>query len=178
MRCGVPCWHMQPGTLLVSSPLLNDDYFEQSVVLICEYYPGTGALGYVVNKLHDRPLNHLQQFRHAPALPLYQGGPVQTDMLYLLHRSPQHIGGGSMVVPGLYNGGSMEQAVRHLHAGQILPRHLRCLLGYCGWDAGELEAEIAEGSWRVSDQPWQVVFDAIDIPTEQLWAHLWQSTSA
>jgi putative transcriptional regulator len=169
--------HMQPGTLLVSSPLLGGDYFEQSVVLITEYHPANGALGYVVNKLHDRPLHHLQQFRHAPALPLYQGGPVQADMLYLLHRSPQQITGGTLVVPGLYSGGNMQQVVHLLSAGHILPRHLKCLLGYCGWHAGELEAEIAEGSWRVSNQPWQMVFELHlhQLTEAGLWQHFWQA---
>ncbi|MCU0335640.1 MAG: YqgE/AlgH family protein, partial [Chitinophagaceae bacterium] len=102
---------MQPGTLLVSSPLLAGDYFEKTVILICQHHPANGSVGFVVNQPHDRPLNHLQQFRHAPALPLYRGGPVQTDMLYLLHRSPQHIPGGTQVVPGLYSGGDMTQAV-------------------------------------------------------------------
>jgi putative transcriptional regulator len=93
-------------------------------------------------------------------------------MLYLLHRSPQHIPGGTQVVPGLYSGGDMTQAVRQLKRGLLHTNQLRCLLGYCGWDAGELEAEIAEGSWLLSAATWQVAFEERVLTISQLWDHL------
>jgi putative transcriptional regulator len=29
---------------------------------------------------------------------------------------------------------------------------VKIFVGYCGWDAGELESEIEEGSWEVQSQ--------------------------
>ena len=40
------------------------------------------------------------------------------------------------------------------------------MLGYAGWGAEQLEAELADGSWVNSDLTAELVFDT---PAEKLW---------
>ncbi|HRF18552.1 MAG TPA: YqgE/AlgH family protein, partial [Chitinophagaceae bacterium] len=67
----------QTGMLLKATAALNDTNFENAVILITEYNE-KGAVGFVVNKLFSRQLNELEEFKHSPAFPLYEGGPVDT----------------------------------------------------------------------------------------------------
>lgn len=44
------------GRVLISEPLLSDTYFKRSVVIVTEYSE-QGAVGFVLNKPIDIPLN-------------------------------------------------------------------------------------------------------------------------
>ena len=43
---------------------------------------------------------------------------------------------------------------------------MKLFLGYAGWATGQLQAEIAEGSWLVTDATPKIVFDT---PTQEIW---------
>jgi putative transcriptional regulator len=45
-----------------------------------------------------------------------------------------------------------------LSNGQLSSSQGKIFIGYCGWDTGELQAEIEEGSWEISDFPLSEVF--------------------
>ncbi|ANH83807.1 hypothetical protein A8C56_08885 [Niabella ginsenosidivorans] len=141
---------MSAGTILISSATMDDENFKQAVVLITEYNE-KGAMGFVVNKLFPRPMNELVEFRHSPAFPLYNGGPVDHDHLYFIHRRPGLIKGGLRIQNELYVGGNFQQAVIQINAGILTGRDLKIFVGYCGWDFGELEAEMGEGYWEFAD---------------------------
>lgn len=139
---------MKAGTVLESTALLNGDFFEGATILITEYNE-QGAMGFVVNKLFPRKLNELAEFSQSVPFPLYDGGPVDREHLYFLHTRPDLIEGGKRVFEQMYLGGDFKAAVECLDMDVIEDSEIRLFIGYCGWDAGELEAEIAEGSWRV-----------------------------
>jgi putative transcriptional regulator len=77
------------------------------------------------------------------------GGPVDRELLFVLHKRPDLIEGGELVFDGHYLGGNMEQVVQAINTNGINKEELQIFIGYCGWDAGELEAEIEEGSWII-----------------------------
>jgi len=82
-------------------------------------------------------------------MPLYEGGPVDTEHLFFIHCRPDIIQGGTLVNNKIYVGGDFEQAVKQLNNKQLTLKDIKLFIGYCGWDVNELEAEIAEGSWKV-----------------------------
>lgn len=144
---------MQKGTFIQSTALLGGDYFENALIYISGY-DEKGATGFVVNKKFPRSFNELQEFRHSPSFPVYEGGPVDREHLFVLHRRPELITESVCVSGTIYTGGNFSEAVKHINNKTLTAADMLLFIGYCGWDAGELEAEIAEGSWEiVSDQP-------------------------
>lgn len=134
------------GCFLESTAVLDNTVFERSLIFITEH-DQNGAVGFIINHLHPRKLNQLVEFRHAAAIDLYTGGPVATEEIFFLHSSYQDIG-GLQVDENIYLGGNFQTAVEHLSNGQLSFTEIKIFIGYCGWNAHELEAEIKEGSWR------------------------------
>jgi putative transcriptional regulator len=79
------------------------------------------------------------------------GGPVDRDHLFVLHKRPDLIEGGEQIPNGLYLGGNMEQVIEAINTKSTNKQEIQLFIGYCGWDVGELEAEVEEGSWTLSD---------------------------
>lgn len=140
---------MKAGTFIKSTSLLDDSFFKDTDVFIAEYNE-KGAIGFVINKLFPRVLSQLEEFRHSPAFPLYDGGPVDREHLFIIHRRPDLIKDGILITAGIYMGGSIQDVVKYINNKTLTENDIRLFIGYCGWDAGELEAEIAEGSWEYS----------------------------
>ncbi|MGG9971858.1 YqgE/AlgH family protein [Ferruginibacter sp. SUN002] len=149
--------NISPGTILISTPTVDDPNFEQVVILITEYND-KGASGFVINKLFSRKLNELIEFKHSKAFPLFEGGPVEKESLYFIHQCPDLIDGGMFIVDSIYLGGNFEQAVKYISNDTIDESDIRLFVGYCGWDPGQLEEEIQESSWVITDIDAQTVF--------------------
>jgi putative transcriptional regulator len=92
-------------------------------------------------------LNDLIEFNHAMPFPLLDGGPVDRAHLFVLHKRPDLIDGGKRLPNGLYLGGHMDQVIEAINSGGANQEEIQLFIGYCGWDVGELEAEVKEGSW-------------------------------
>lgn len=149
--------NISAGAILISSSLMDDEYFTRSIVFIAEHND-KGALGFVVNKVFDRSLNELVAFSKSPAFPLYTGGPVDNEHLYFIHRRSDLIAAGTPVAANIYLGGDFKQVIEHINDKMLSAADVKIFIGYCGWDADELEKEIAEGSWIIMDYSNDVVF--------------------
>jgi putative transcriptional regulator len=66
-----------------------------------------------------------------------------------LHKRPDLIEGGKPITNGLYVGGNMAQVIEAINTQGIHSPEIQLFIGYCGWDVGELEAEVEEGSWTI-----------------------------
>ena len=141
---------MKAGIFLKSTSLLDDTFFEKAVILVTEHNE-KGAMGFVVNLLFPRRLNELEEFKHAGPFPIHLGGPVDQEHLYFVHRRPDLIEGGTPVAGDIYFGGDFSAAVRSIQQQELTERDIKIFIGYCGWDSGELEQEIAEGSWETME---------------------------
>jgi putative transcriptional regulator len=139
---------MKPGTFLKSTSLLDDTNFENSIIFIAEFND-KGAMGYIINKKYPRGLNELEEFKHTRSFPLYLGGPVDQEHLFFIHKRPDLIKDGTLIADGVYLGGDFKDTVKHIGNNLLTGKDLTIFLGYCGWEHGELEAEIAEGSWEI-----------------------------
>ena len=139
---------LKPGTVLMSTALLNGSYFEQAMIFIAEKNIN-GAMGFVINKKFTRVLNELAEFSYTKAFPLYSGGPVKDESIFFIHRLPALAVGATAIQGNIFLGGNFKEAVRLITNNSINADDIKIFIGYCGWDAGELEAEIDEGSWQV-----------------------------
>lgn len=139
------------GNILVATPLLNDSYFEQSIILITEKNVN-GTIGFVINKKHEQTLNDLVEFCYSKPISLYKGGPVETEKIYFIHNQPSIIKNSTKIEDAIYFGGNFKQAVQLFNNSNLKISDIQIFIGYCGWDAQELEAEIEEGSWLLYNQ--------------------------
>jgi putative transcriptional regulator len=140
---------LKAGMYIKSSEALIGSFFEDTSILIVELNE-KGITGFVTNKPFGKSLHDLIEFNHSKPFPLMDGGPVDRDHLFVLHKRPDLIDGGEQIPNGLYLGGNMEQVIQAINTGNANPQEIQLFIGYCGWNEGELEEELEEGSWTVS----------------------------
>lgn len=163
--------NIKPGKILLSTPSLQDPNFDKVVIYLAEYNEN-GALGFVINKIFPRVFNELAAYKNSKPFTLYQGGPVENESLYFLHRRPSAIEGGTLITDDIYLGGNFDQLVQGINNNAISELDIKLLIGYCGWDEGELETEVAEGSWLLANINSTTVFAT---PHAILWEELFNA---
>lgn len=141
----------EKGDLLISEPFLPDPNFERSVILLCEHNE-EGSLGFVLNKPSDLKLEDALDEVTGYEKALYTGGPVQMNTLHFIHKAPHLIHHGERISEDIYWGGDFENLLTLINTRQLLPDDIKFFIGYSGWSAGQLEAELAENSWIVYKQ--------------------------
>ena len=151
--------NIKAGSFIKSTSLVNNYEFEQAIIFITEYN-AKGATGFLTNKVFARTLNQLEEFRTCRNFPLFNGGPVDGEHLFFVHRRPDFIEGGSFICNGIYLGGNFKQAITHINNGTMAETDIKIFIGYCGWDYAQLEEEIEEGSWLVFEDTADNVFTA------------------
>lgn len=137
------------GSLLISEPYLLDSYFKRSVVIIAENKPG-GILGFILNKPTDVKLNDAVEDFPYFNVPLYYGGPCETDTLFYIHTLGEKLNECKEIVPGVYWGGKYNKLRHLIDTGQVKPDQIRFYAGYSGWDPKQLKHELKEKSWLLS----------------------------
>lgn len=157
---------------LIAMPGLNDAVFAKSVVYMCEH-SDRGALGIVVNKPADIRLAELFSKVDLPLLrldladvPVFQGGPVQTERGFVLHQpeadladpSTQPVYASTLVIPGGLEMTTSKDVLEALSSGAG-PRKVLVSLGYSSWGEGQLESELGANSWLTVDADPAVIFD-------------------
>ena len=141
---------LKAGLYIKSTAALIGDFFENTTILIVKHNE-EGSLGFVTNKPFGKSLNELIEFNQSKPFPLMDGGPVDREHLFVLHKRPDLINGGEQITNGLYLGGDMKQVIKAINTGDANQQEIQLFIGYCGWDVGELEAELKEGSWILCD---------------------------
>jgi putative transcriptional regulator len=140
----------QQGHILIAEPFLSGTYFNRSIILLATY-GDNGAIGFILNKKVDYPVEDL--FLNFPDFDseIHIGGPVGTDSIYFIHTLGDSIPGSINIKDDLYWGGDFEVLKMKIKLGLVSSQQVRFFLGYSGWDAGQLEEEINENSWLVAD---------------------------
>jgi putative transcriptional regulator len=137
---------LKAGIYVKSTAALIGSFFEDTTILLVEHNQA-GSTGFVTNKPFDKSVHELIEFNHSKPFPLMDGGPIDRAHLFVLHNRPDLIDGGKQLNNGLYLGGHMEQVIEAINTGSANNQEIQLFIGYCGWDVGELEAELEEGSW-------------------------------
>lgn len=75
------------GSLLVAKPTVQDYMFGRTVIMVVDHDSENGTMGLIVNKLSGLLLHDVLPDAASLGIdiPLYVGGPVHTDMLFILH---------------------------------------------------------------------------------------------
>lgn len=148
----------EKGKLLISEPFLPDPNFERTIILLCENN-SEGSFGFVLNKPSLANVSDVMDDIKDYDTPAMVGGPVQQDTLHYLHRYPG-IDDAVEILDGVYWGGNFERVLFLLDSKQLPHKDIRFFLGYSGWSAGQLEEELDNDSWIVSDQASEeLIFD-------------------
>jgi len=151
---------------LIAMPGMGDDTFSGAVVYLCEHTE-KGALGLVINKPIDITLKNLFQkvelSLDSPALaelPVFYGGPVQTERGFVLHEKlgDEPVYSSTLSIPGGLEMTTSKDVLEALSHGAG-PKRLLVTLGYSGWAAGQLEDELGRNSWLTVDAVPEIIFD-------------------
>jgi len=165
------------GHILIAMPHLRDPYFGQALVLICQH-DHEGAMGLIINKsFEDEAVKQI-----FPALivndeaikevisPLYFGGPVALEQGFLLH-SPDFLTDDTLQISSEFSLTSNSTIIEAIKAGDG-PRRFKMMLGYAGWQRGQLEGEIENGDWLFQDVEQRFVFEGAE---SEKWLRATQS---
>ena len=78
------------GKLLIAEPsILNDDSFNRSIILLTEHNEQS-SVGFILNKPLNYTIKDLIPEINC-SFKIYQGGPVEQDNLYFIHKIPELI---------------------------------------------------------------------------------------
>ncbi len=144
----VPNMH-QPhkGCLLISEPLMSDDYFSKSLVLLTEFSKEKGAVGFVVNKMSNYKLSDLVEDIDED-FEVHSGGIVETNTLHYIHKMSD-LKGAIQLNEDLFWGGDFEDLKTKIRLGLIAKNDIWFFLGYAGWAPGQLENELKDYAWAI-----------------------------
>ena len=138
------------GHLLIAEPsTIGDVSFNRSVVLLAEHND-EGSIGFILNKPLNYTINDLLPEIEA-SFKIYNGGPVEQDNLYFIHNIPEIIPNSIEISNGIYWGGDFETTKHLINTGEINKNNIRFFLGYSGWSVNQLEMEMQENAWIVSE---------------------------
>lgn len=156
------------GAFLLDSGKLKGSFFEKTVIYLCQH-DLEGSLGFVINRPTGSTLGKVVEANlpeSIKSLPLYLGGPVQTDVLSYLHADGGLI--KTNIVPGIEFGNSIEGLLELV--GNYSPsKEIKVFGGYSGWGSGQLEQELKSGAWFVHQSSIDSIFS---IPGKDIWNHL------
>lgn len=155
----------EKGRLLIAEPaILNDTSFKRSTILLTEHN-GKSTVGFILNKPLAYQLQDL-----IPEIDcnftVYNGGPVEQENLYFIHKIPDLIPDSIEVSNGIYWGGNFESLKFLLNNQHINHNDIRFFLGYSGWGSHQLEDELKSNSWFVSENDYENILSEDD---ENIW---------
>jgi len=144
----------EKGLLLVAEPsIIGDISFNRSIVLLAEYNKN-GSVGFILNKPLEYKLNDFIPELNS-TIPVYNGGPVEQDNLYFIHKIPELIPDSVEISDGIYWGGDFKEIVSLLQEDKIDESEIRFFLGYSGWSNDQLKQELEVNSWVVIPNEYQ-----------------------
>lgn len=155
---------------LIATPALDAGIFKASVTYICEH-DENGAMGIIINrpstlKVHDILADVCDRADDAGSEPInispvMVGGPVGLERGFVLHQllaneDATRWASSLRVTDDIVLTGSKDILVA-MSTGRG-PENYLVALGYAGWEAGQLEQELAENAWITSPAQNDILF--------------------
>lgn len=155
------------GRLLIAMPGMGDPRFEQAVVYLCAH-SDEGAMGLIVNKpSSDVTMEGLMQQLSLSADPelgarsVHFGGPVEMGRGFVLHSPDYKSELTTLEVDETFHMTGTLDVLEHISRGDG-PSNWMAMLGYAGWGPGQLEDELTQNAWLVSEGLPEIVFATPD----------------
>jgi putative transcriptional regulator len=149
--------------LLIAMPSLSDGFFSRSVIYVCAH-SAAGAMGIVINqKLPDVQFHDLLSQLHLPKSQLIMqpivhfGGPVESGRGFVLHSTDFMREDTVRINDNMCITGTID-ILRAIAEGKG-PNRSIFALGYAGWSAGQLEAEVQANSWLTAPADDELIFN-------------------
>lgn len=147
---------------LIGLPGLSGDYFQNTISLLVEH-SDQGAFGLVINRPVDISVYELFPEHDLAGItcPVLEGGPVQRDKAFFLHNGD---GDNSRTYASTYHVGKGIHLTTSVDLLEDLasgggPGRVLTLLGYAGWGAGQLELELSENIWLLTESNSEILFE-------------------
>ncbi|WP_034040432.1 YqgE/AlgH family protein [Wocania ichthyoenteri] len=138
------------GNLLIAEPaIIGDVSFNRSIVLLADH-SHEGSIGFILNKPLEYTISDLVPEVEAE-FKVYNGGPVEQDNLYFIHKVPDLIPESIEISLGIYWGGDFSKVTELIANGSIKESDIRFFLGYSGWEIDQLDEELKANSWVVTN---------------------------
>lgn len=159
------------GQLLVATPVIESGPFYKSVIYVFAHSE-EGAMGVIVNQPLEM-LNYsalidgidLSHEAAAEKIPVYFGGPVEKARGFVIHTT-DYYRDFSLARSGELAVTASSAILNDMVMGKG-PQKSALVVGYAGWSAGQLEAEIEANSWITLPATAGIVFDT---ENELKWA--------
>jgi putative transcriptional regulator len=149
------------GSLLVAHPNMLDPNFRRAVLFISAHDPTDGALGVIINRPLDKEVSDLMSETPPDGLadvPVFMGGPVGKNQLMFAAFEWQK-GKGLKLNHNVGLKQASEQSDEDVAS-------ICAFVGYAGWEAGQLEAELKQKAWLLQ-KPTRSVLKPERLP--KLW---------
>lgn len=167
------------GQILLAMPSIGDPRFHRAVIFICAH-DDHGAMGLVLN--HELPgvkieelLSQLaiadndkalsfENLKQLSRTKVMSGGPVETGRGFLLH-DPAFKQKDTIEIDENFSVTGTIDALRATAEGKG-PQDFLFILGYAGWEAGQLDQEMQGNVWLVTDASQDLIFKT---PAPEMW---------
>jgi putative transcriptional regulator len=160
------------GQLLIAMPGMLDDRFARAVIYVCAHSE-EGAMGIIVNRPAETvdfsqllvqlnviaPDEAIRLPAGASSVPVLNGGPVDTSRGFVLHSNDYSIENSTLPIRGGVSLTATIDILRAIARGSGPGRALLAL-GYAGWAAGQLEAEMGHNGWLNCPADHALIFDS------------------
>jgi putative transcriptional regulator len=159
------------GKFLIAMPGMGDPRFEKSVIYMCEHSEN-GAMGLIINKptpevtfakLIEQLL--IEPGENLPKAQVYFGGPVEIGRGFVLHSADYNLDDITLQIDDAFAMTATRDVLSDMANGSG-PESALLALGYAGWGAGQLEAELGQNGWLSCDASPEVVFT---VPDRDKW---------
>lgn len=162
------------GKLLLAMPAMGDPRFHNAVIYMSSH-DENGAMGLVINHavpgmgfkdiLKELPLeSDIEIDPSAISMPIMLGGPVDVGRGFLLH-SRDFSDKDTIAVDDSFGVTATLDAIRAVASGDG-PNEKLFILGYAGWSSGQLDEEIQNNSWLITDADPALIFNT---PHDEKW---------
>jgi putative transcriptional regulator len=138
------------GRLLIAHPLLNDGFFNRSVVYLTNH-DDDGSVGFSLNLRSQFMLRDVRPQVRNGNFPIYEGGPVARNQLFFLHTLGHDLADSFKVSDNIYVGGDFNELLHLIEHGKVKSHEVKFFAGYSGWGEKQLETEIKNRHWLIHE---------------------------
>ncbi len=150
------------GKILVATPyMMNNSIFHKSLIYVVSHN-ADGAMGLMLNHVINyvdfklffdikQPTSEINE-----TIPVYLGGPIESSRGFFIHSTDY---AGNLVINDENSVAiSATSKVAQDISNGTGPKNRMFILGYTGWHAGQLEKEMLDNLWIISNYSQELVF--------------------